>query len=466
MKRGFLGSLFATTRPADDDDRWYPNAGFGPLTPSGQRVSPESAMRVSAVFSCVRVRAEAVGALPLITYERLQRGKRRAPEHRLYELLHDLPNPWQTSIEWRGMMEGHLTLRGNAYSEIVPGPRGFADALIPLHPDRVKVDRLPSVGRLPGKLRYKIQEPGLAVPRVLLQDEVFHLRGLSSNGITGLSIIEAAAESIGATQAAGKYGAAYFRSNASPGGFLKSPKTLKPETAKRLAASWAERASGEANWHKTVVLEDGLDWVKVGLSAKDSQLLELLEFGITDIARWFRVPPHMIADLKRSTNNNIEHQGLEFVVHSMAADFKRWEQAIYRDLILPSERARISVEFLVDGYLRGDSQARAAYITAMINAGVLTPNEAREMENRNPIEGLDEALRPLNMTPASAPPQLPGKTAAPAEDDRAEEDEQDDGDADQAAAAVRMVRSLDSFEKKYGAKAAAELVRFVERRAA
>jgi len=355
-------------------------------------------MRASAVYACVKVLAETIASLPLIVYRRLPNGgKERALEHPQYRLLHDQPNGWQTSFEWREMTQGHVTLRGMAYSEIIPGPRGAVEELIPLHPDRVEPKRLEN-----GSLIY-IHRPENGKERRLTQEEVFVLRGLSSDGIKGLSPIEHARESIGLSLATEGYGARFFQNDARPGGVLESPNKLDESAYKNLKTSWAEAYSGVANSHKPAILEQGLTWKQMGMTSEDAQFLETRKFQLSEIARIFRVPPHMIGDLERSTNNNIEHQSIEFVVHTIRPWLVRWEQAITRDLLIGA--GEYFAEFLVDGLLRGDFKTRSEGYASAVTTGWMTPNEVREKENLNPIEGGDELMKPLNMAPGGEPPK-------------------------------------------------------------
>lgn len=392
----------AVAGPNATDDFWYqPVPG---VSSAGVRVTPDTALTVGAVFACVRILAETIAALPLLIYERLPGGgKQRATNHPLFFLLHDQPNAWQSSFEWREMSMGHLALRGNAYSRILPGPRGFVDQLVPLHPDRVTVLREPEgpQGR-PGRILYQVRrEDGTAF--TLLPDEVFHVRGLSSDGVTGLSIVGLARETIGLAMAVESYGARFFSQNSTPRGVLKVDGKLSSEAKDRLRRQWQEAQAGLGNAHRVAVLEAGLEWQSIGLSNEDSQFLESRKFSVNDIARWFRIPPHMVGDLDRATFSNIEQQSLEFVVHTILPWLRRWEQAISRDLILARER--FFAEFLVDGLLRGDVRSRFEAYRIGREIGVYSVNDILELENRNPIgpEG-DTRLQPLNMAPLGATP--------------------------------------------------------------
>lgn len=372
--------------PSPTDDFWYHSVGTS--TASGVRITPDTAMRSSAVFACVRVLAESVGSLPLHIYKRTSAGKEIARDHPLYRTLHTAPNRWQTSIEWREMMEGHLALRGNAYARKVRTGRSLS--LIPLHPDVVTVE-------VDGdRIRYRVKDTD-GTESVYTDEEIMHIRGLSSDGVMGLSPIELARESIGISLAAEEFGARVFQNDATPPGILTHPGAFKDNDSRaNFGKSWAAAQSGR-NRGKTAVLENGITYKSVGMTNRDTQWLESRKFQINDIARIFRVPPHMIGDLERATFSNIEHQSLEFVMHTLRPWLVRWEQAITRDLLGEGD---YYAEFTVDGLLRGDQKSRYEAYASGISAGWLTRNEARALENRNPIDGLDEPLTPLNMAAA------------------------------------------------------------------
>jgi HK97 family phage portal protein len=372
------------------------------------RVSADSAMRLAAVYACVRILSETMASLPLVVYRaRADGGKDRVTDHWLYRLLGKKPNRYQNPFEWREMLQGHLALRGNAFCQILANGRGEITELIPIHPDRVRMELLTE-----GDYRYRIQNQAgheLVLPR----GEVWHLRGLSSDGLLGLSPIELSRESLGMALAAQDYGARFFNNDAKPtGGWIEFPGNFKDAEAKRVFRESYQAAQSGANRGKVLVLENGMKFHEVGVSNKDAQFLELRKFQITDIARLFRVPPHMIADLDRATFSNIEQQSLEFVMHTMTPWAERWEASIEADLMLDGDELEIEFDFA--NLMRGDAASRSAYYQSGIQNGWLTRNEARIAENLNPIKGLDQPLRPLNMV----------------EEEDAEEQEPEDEDSD------------------------------------
>ena len=364
----------------------------GSRTNSGAYVTPDIAMRVSTVYACVRVLAESVAQLPLLIYERRGDKRVRARDYSLYPLLHDAPNSFQSSFEFREMMQGHLTLRGNAYARIIRNrATGAVVEILPLHPDNVEVEEMDY------KLAYKIRLLNGQTEKVR-QDQIFHLKGLSSDGFRGLSPITLAREAIGLSIANERYGAQLFGNGAKPGGLLKHPgKFSSKEVQERVRDSWDAFTSGD-NAGKTAVLEEGMDWVKVGMTAEDSQFLEARRFQVSEIARIFRVPPMLLQhDDKTSTYASSEQFMLSFVIHTMTPWLVRWEQAIRMQLMSEKDRERYFSEFLMDGLLRGDIKSRYFSYASAINNGWMSRNEARIKENLDPADGLDEFLRQANM---------------------------------------------------------------------
>ena len=376
--------------PDPTDPFWYTNLNGGGASSSGPIVTPDSAMRVAAVYACVRVLAETVGSLPCILYKRLpDGGKERATGSSLYELIHDFPNTWQTNVEFFEQNMYHLGVRGNGINEIVAGPRGPISELVPIHPDRVSaVERMRD-----NTLRYTISDPERPNrTRTLMSNDVFHIRGLTSDGILGLSPITHLRNAIGLAMSAEDSGARLFRQGVRPSGVLEHPQKLSDEAYARLKQAQQEHA-GTVNAYRTMILEEGMKWNQVSLSNKDAQFLETRKFQIAEIARMFRMPPHMIQDLDKATFSNIEHQGIEFVVHTIRPWLVRIEKAIKRDLIV--NHRKMFAEFLVDALLRGDFNSRmSGYATAIQNE-IFSRNEVREMENRNPVSGGDEFRNPI-----------------------------------------------------------------------
>ena len=374
---------------------------FGGATNSGTHVSPETAMRCASVYACVRVLSEDVSQLPFnICQHRRDGGSDVLYDHPLYRLVHNAPNDWQTSFEFREMMMGHLLLRGNAYAFINWIGRGESARvaeLLPLHPDSVAVNQKPDFS-----LWYNVTL-GDKVKTNVPASNILHLRGLSLNGYQGLTPIGYMRESIGLALATEKFGAQLFKNGARPGGLLKHPGKISKEAAARLKEAWTEAYTGD-NAHKTAVLEEGMEWQSIGLTSEDSQFLETRRFQRSEIAAIFRVPPHKIGDLDRATFSNIEHQSMEYVSSSLMPWLVRFEQSYWRDLLTRAEQNRgLYFNFVPEGLLRGDLLARYQAYQMGITNGILNPNEARAKENMNPREGGDEYLKPMNMEGSKRP---------------------------------------------------------------
>lgn len=372
---------------------WWGASG---MSAAGMSVTAESAMRAAAVFSCVRVLAEAVASLPLILYRRLpDGGKERATDHPMSSVVGRSPNGWQTRFEWVETSMAHLCLRGASYSRIAIDGKGRRQ-LIPMHPDRVRADMLDS-----GKIAYEYH-PVRGGVQVLLQDEVLRVPFMVLDGVTPVSVIGQQRESIGATLAAQDYGARFFANDARPTGGYVSWETgnrfKDDEEERKFRENWQRYMTGP-NRHKTAFLKSGMKFNELGMTNDDAQFLDTRKYQRSEIAGMFRVPLHMIGDLERSTNNNIEHQGIEFVVHTLGPWLARWEQALSRDLLTETEQDEYFFEFLTAGLLRGDATARSAYFQRAILTGWMSRNEVRAIDNLNKAPGLDEYIVPVNMLP-------------------------------------------------------------------
>jgi HK97 family phage portal protein len=376
-------------------------------TTAGLRVSADGALQLSAVFACVRIIASQFASLPFTLYRnRLDGGKDRVTDHPVYRLLARKPNPYQNAFEWREMMAGHLALRGNAYNQIVTDGRGNITGLIPLHPDRVQI-----LLQTNGDYGYRYTQPNGAIV-TYSRGEIWHLRGLSSDGVIGLSPIALARNALGGAMAAQDYGARFFANDATPtGGWIEYPGSFKDKQAREQFRESLQEAQSGINHGKLAVFEFGMKYHQISVTPEDAQFLETRRFQVTDIARWFGVPPHKIGDLDRATNNNIEQQALEFVQETLGPMAERWEASIEAELLFDDEE--LEAEFQFSQLMRGDSQSRATFYNMGIQSGWLTRNEARIAENLNPLPGLDAPLRPLNMAEEGANPLPPQNADTP-----------------------------------------------------
>ena len=403
--RTWVSRLFAGGDRSPYGGFWFEPVGVH--TASGVRMSADSALQLSAVFACVRIIASQFASLPFTLYRnRPDGGKDRVTNHPVYRLLARRPNPYQNAFEWREMMAGHLALRGNAYNQIVSDSRGNITALIPLHPDRIQI-----LLQTDGDYRYRYTRlNGTMV--TYSRGEIWHLRGLSSDGIIGLSPIALARNALGGAQAAQDYGARFFANDATPsGGWVEYPGSFKDRQSREQFRESLQEAQSGINHGKLAVFEFGMKYHQISVTPEDAQFLETRRFHVTDIARWFGVPPHKIGDLDRATNNNIEQQALEFVQETLGPMAERWEASIEAELLFDDED--LEAEFQFSQLMRGDSQSRATFYNMGIQAGWLTRNEARIAENLNPLPGLDAPLRPLNMAEEGANPLPPQNADTP-----------------------------------------------------
>ncbi len=371
-------------------------------TTSGKTVTERSAMQMTAVYSCVRILSEAVAGLPLHLYKYTDSGgKAMALDHPLYHLLHDEPNPEMSSFVFRETLMTHLLLWGNAYAQIIRNGKNEIVALYPLMPNKMSVDRDET-----GRLYYTyyrgsdeaIKDKDITV--TLHPSDVLHIPGLGFDGLVGYSPIAMAKNAIGMAIACEEYGAKFFANGAAPGGVLEHPGTIKDP--QRVRESWQSTFGGSGNANKIAVLEEGMKYTPIGISPEQAQFLETRKFQINEIARIFRVPPHMVGDLEKSSFSNIEQQSLEFVKYTLDPWVIRWEQSIQRSLLSRDEKAVYFVKFNLEGLLRGDYQSRMNGYAIGRQNGWMSANDIRELENLDRIpeeDGGDLYLINGNMLP-------------------------------------------------------------------
>lgn len=352
---------------------------------SGKPVTERSSMQVTAVYACVRVLSEAVASLPLHLYHYTDEGsKEKAIKHPLYFLLHDEPNPEMTSFVFRETMMTHLLLWGNFYCQILRNGKGEVIGLYPLMPSRMSVDR-DSKGRLYYIYQHQADEAGTMKNETVVMSpyDVMHIPGLGFDGLVGYSPIAVAKNALGTSIACDEYASKFFANGASPSGILEHPGVLKdPE---RVRQSWESTFGGSHNAHKTAVLEEGMKYTPISINPQDSQFLETRKFQVDEIARIFRVPPHLIGDLEHATFSNIEEQSLEFVIYVLQPWLVRIESAISKSLLSEKEKRDYFARFNVDGLLRGNYESRMQGYATGINNGFLSPNDVRQLENMDRI---------------------------------------------------------------------------------
>lgn len=369
---------------------------------SGKSVTERSAMQMTAVYACVRILSEAVAGLPLHFYRYKEDGsKEKAIDSNLYHLLHDEPNPEMSSFVFRETLMTHLLLWGNAYAQIIRNGKGEIIALYPLMPNKMQVDRDES-----GKLYYTYTRSegeantmqGSSV--TLEPKDVLHIPGLGFDGLVGYSPIAMAKNAIGLAIATEEFGSKFFANGAAPSGVLEHPGTIKDPT--RVREAWQSQFGGSGNSGKVAVLEEGMKYTPISISPEQAQFLETRKFQINEIARIFRVPPHMVGDLEKSSFSNIEQQSLEFVKYTLDPWVVRWEQSLSRSLLSEDEKKVYFFKFKLEGLLRGDYQSRMnGYAIARQN-GWMSANDIRELEDLDkltPEQGGDLYLINGNMLP-------------------------------------------------------------------
>jgi HK97 family phage portal protein len=398
----FIGRTLAATTITAFTPETYDAVFSGVNLPA--QVTPDGAMAIPAVYACTTVICEDIAKVPLQMFEVITDGKKLARQHPLYDLLHDSPNEYQTALEFREMMTAFALNRDlGGIAEIIPGPRGPVDKLIPLHPDLVTREVTDA-----GAIRYRYQDPIRKRERILLSDQVFALRGRF-----GRSVLSYARESLSMQLAMQQFGLQTYKRGPRHTGVISRPKDAPKwgDTARSNFRKGIDEYMGEGERAgRPMLLEDGMTWQSASITMADAEFLGTLQHGVADVCRWYRVPQHKVQELLRSTNNNIEQQSLDYIIDSLMAWAVRWEQAISRDLIV--NPARFFAEHNLDALLRGDSKTRAEAYAIAVQWGWMTRAEVRKLENFNPIDGLDEPLQPLNMVPLSE---------ADAEDDVVEE---------------------------------------------
>ena len=367
--------------------------GGGNDTDSGISVSESNSINFSAVYCATRVISESIAFLPLQIFRKTEKGRELLTMHSLYFKLHDQPNNFQTAFTFRETMATRQCLNGNAYAFISRDGSGNILEIIPFGLE-TKVE--PKFDSKRSKIFYIINGKD-----ILEQSNILHIPALSTDGIEGKSPVAIARESIGLGMSMQKFGARFFGKGANPDFILEHPGKLSEQAISNIKNSWATDAAGISNTHKPRVIEEGMKVTKLSISPEESQFLDSRRFQITEIARWFRLPPHMIGDLSNATFSNIEQQDIGFVKYSLSPWLKRWEQELNRKLLTEAEKKNTFIEFNLDGLLRGDTITRSNFYSQMIAARVLSPNEVRRKENMNDYDGGDKFENPNTSSQSS-----------------------------------------------------------------
>lgn len=369
---------------------------MGSRTHSGAHVTADSAMTVAAVYACVRIISGSVANLPLQVKRRVDDKTREdASDHELWALLSRKPNRWQTPAQFKRFMQVSLLLRGNAYALIVRS-RGRVVALVPLHADRMEARQNDAL-----ELEYEYTRGNGRVEK-LRQSEVMHMVGMSLDGVTGVSVIKYARETIGLSLAMEQHGATQFKNGLRPSAVLSHPGSLGKDGAEFLRASLDEFRSGGDREGRALILEEGMKADTLSMTPEDAQWIEGRKFSRSDIAMFFGVPPHMIGDTEKSTSwgTGIEQQGTGYVTFTLEDHLTVWEQTVARDLIREDE-PNIYARFNRSALTKGDIKTRWETHTRAMQWGALSPNEVRAMEDMNPRDGGDVYYDPPNMAGGS-----------------------------------------------------------------
>ena len=387
----FFPTLFQKSRKVITSSELSELIGLSYDTYSGRKVSTQLAMQLTSVFSCVRVLAESVGMLPCSLYEQLESGNKRATKERLHKLLAVKPNNYMTPQELWELLIACLCLRGNFYAYKVYA-LGEVVELLPLDPSCVT----PKLNNQ-WEPEYQVTFPN-GKSETLTQQEIWHVRIFTLDGLVGLSPIAYARQAIGLGLATEEHGARLFGNGAVTSGVLQTEQELSDLAFDRLKRDFEENHQGLTNAHKPLILEMGLKWQQISLSAEDAQFLETRKFQLEEICRIFRVPLHMVQNTDRATFNNIENLGIGFINYSLVPYLIRIEQRINAGLVKASKQGTFYAKVKTGALLRGDMKSRFEAYSTGINWGIYSPNECRELEELNPREGGDIYLTPMNMT--------------------------------------------------------------------
>jgi HK97 family phage portal protein len=391
----------ASTSDLQNPSPWLREWAMGRTTLAGVPINPTSAMTLPTYYACIKAISEDIGKLPLLTYRRIDpRGKERASDHPLYALLHDAPNDDMEAMTFRETLTQYALAWGNGYALIDRDSRMQAVALHPIHPSRVVIRRNDE-----GDLVYDVYGseflPGSPLTNMyrVRSDDMLHIRGLGAEGVSGYSVAQLAAESLGLSLAAQTFGAAFFGNGAAMSGVLQHPGKLSDQAAKHLRESFESVYSGPHNSGKVGILEEGMVYSRMAIPPNDAQFLETRLFQVRDVCRWFRMPLHKVGDLEFATYTNIEQQAIEYVTDTLMPWCVRWEQQLNRKLF--GVQSSFFCEHALQGLMRGDMAARADFYTRMFGVAVLSPNDIRELENMSPIgdEGDEYFVASNNLMP-------------------------------------------------------------------
>jgi HK97 family phage portal protein len=364
-------------------------------TYSGVEITDKTALQISVFWSCTKILAEDVATLPVFLYKKADKGKIKAENHNLYQILKDEPNNEMLSINFLEMLMVNILLWGNCYIHKIYNNAGEIIELWPLYSQYMEIKRDKS-----GNLYYKYNESNNK--KEFSKDEIINIVGLSIDGIQGLSIIKYAAQSLGLTISTEKFGSSFFKNGSKPSGTLELPEGKRCNDKSQVRTEWNQLYTGTENAGKIAILENGMKYKQIGIPPEDAQFLQTRQFQIPEVCRWFRMPPHKAGDLSNATFSNIEHQSIEYVSNTLRPWLVRFEKSLSKGLLTQKEKKKFFIQFNVDGLLRGDFNTRMqGYATARQN-GWMNANDIRELEDLNPMPedaGGDKYLVNGNMVP-------------------------------------------------------------------
>ncbi|NKQ20507.1 phage portal protein [Brevibacillus laterosporus] len=387
-------SLFQNESDLQNPKDWLINLLGGSTTYSGERVTSDTALLNSNVYTCASILGGDIGKLPIQIFKRKGDRIERERSHPVVNLLGIRPNPYMSAYTFKELLQVHLMLWGNAYALIDWGSDGRPQALWPLNPTLTEVTTDPKTG----EVWYVTTLPS-GEHRKIPWFDLLHLKAISKTGLKGISPISVIREKLGIQQASDKFIGAFYANGTTSRGILKVPDILQPEAKDRTREEWQKLNSGLNNSHKVAILDGGLDYQSLGMPLKDAEFIETQKFGIGEIAKIYKIPPHKLGQLDRATFSNIEHQSIEYVKNTLQPIITNWEQEIDYKLFTSKERKQYYSKFNVESELRGDSQSRAQYYKDMVSISSITFNEIREKENQNGYGEIgDRPIIPLNMT--------------------------------------------------------------------
>lgn len=383
MLNGIAGGIpYKRDLTIREPDGWYP---AGAATDAGEIVTESSVMALSAVWACVNLLSGTISSLPLMVYRTGSSGAREvAKDHPLYRILHDSPNYDQTALDFWDFLCASIELWGNGFARVERGG-GRVSALVPINPASMSVRRLSS-----GVIEYRWTDDGKSF--VGTDRDILHIRGPGGNPLGGMSTLHFGRNTFGLAKAADRAASGMFANGLRPSGVLTFEKFLSPEHRALTETKLVEKFMGSMNAGRPMVLEGGTKWDQLTINPEDAQMLETRAFSVEEVCRFFNVPPVMIGHTSKTTSwpTGVEQQGLILQKFTLRRRLKRIEQALMKQLLTPADRAAgITVEFNLEGLLRGDTASRSAFYTSMLNAGVFTINYVRALENLPPIEGGD-----------------------------------------------------------------------------